>query len=155
LTHVRASRLPIRKKGATLSAVRVVTAGTLPLAAGTFAQVKPGDWRIMSGPLTLEVLTEADFPGPYEIVAEGTLVLTAHERELIELTAGIGVCRTGPALIHAVQRLARIGIGDVQIPFTPGQLEEIAYRAKKRGITVDRAILDVVDRIKGELFHTA
>jgi hypothetical protein len=111
-----------------------------------------GDWLILSGSQTIAVLADKDFPGPYEIVGEGTLTLTKQDQELLEATAGIGAAQSARSLIAAVQRLARIRIGDVTIPFTPGQLEEIAHRATKRGIPVARAVQEIIDRIKDELF---
>lgn len=126
--------------------------GTLLDGTEVFAHI--GDWVIYdpSGSVVIGVLTAAAFPGPYEIVAEGTLTLSKAEREQLEATSGVGSTRTPADLIRAVQRLARIRIGDVNVPFTPGQLEELQHRAIKRGQTVQQTIQAVVDRIRDELF---
>jgi hypothetical protein len=153
-TQALAAKLPLRRKGATFTAVRVTTAHTITDLDSSTHPVQVGDWVILTLSGTpIGHLTAAEFPGIYEVVVEGTLTLTLQDRDLLERTTGVGTTRTAPELIAACQRLARIGIGDVQIPFTPGQLEEIAYRAQKRGITVARAIQDVIDRLSGELFH--
>jgi hypothetical protein len=148
-------RIGLRKKGATLTAVRATqpARGTLP--DGTEIFVRPGDWAIYAGTSStvVAVVGAAEFPGPYEIVAEGTLTLSRAERELIEATTGVGTTQTAMALLQAVQRLARISIGDVNIPFTPGQMEELKYRAEKRGQTVAQTLQAVVDRIRDEIFH--
>jgi hypothetical protein len=146
-------KVPLRRKGTTLYGIRATAPAVMLVPPDSEVPIKVGDWQIYNGAQCVAVLHADQFPGPYEIVAEGTLTLSLQDRELLEATTGVGTTQTAVDLIKAVQRLARIGIGDVRIPFTPGQLEEIAYRAEKRGITVQRAIQDVIDRISGELFH--
>lgn len=145
--------MSLRRKSAPLKAYRLTKPESSENAEGTLVAGKVGDWKVMNGTVCLQILTDKEFPGPYEIVPEGAVTLSKADRERIEGVAGIGATQNGASLLLAIQRLARIGIGDVQIPFTPGQLEEIQWRAQKRGITVERAIQDVIDRIKDELFH--
>ncbi len=133
--------------------IRATTTHAVVLPDEAIGTVQAGDWEILSGRIVIGTLKDKDFPGPYEIVAEGTLILSVRDREAIEAVTGLGSTRTALDLLAGVQRLARIKMGDVTIPFTPGQLEEIAYRAQKRGISVQRAMQEVVDRIKDELFH--
>lgn len=143
----------LRRKGATLQAVRTQSVSYVTMPDGQERVAHPGDWLIYQGAYLLALCPEADFPGAtYEIVAEGTLVLTIQDRDLLERSAGIGCTQTAASLIHAVQRLARIQIGDVTIPFTPGQLEELKHRAEKRGQTLEQTIQAVISRIKDELF---
>lgn len=52
-----------------------------------------------------------------------------------------------------IERLASIKIGDIRIPFTPGQLSELQHRASKRGHTVEQEMRAVVARIEDELFY--
>jgi hypothetical protein len=138
-----------------MSAVRAthLAKGTLP--DGTEVILRVGDWAVYAGQgnVVVAVITDAEFPGPYEIVADGTLTLSKADREALEAVTGVGTTQTPAGLVLAVSRLARISIGDVNIPFTPGQLEELQYRATKRGQTVEQAIRAVVDRIRDELFH--
>jgi hypothetical protein len=56
-------------------------------------------------------------------------------------------------LVAAIERLASIAIGAVKVEFSPGQLEEIAHRAAKRGRSVEAELNAAVDRIKDEIFH--
>lgn len=143
----------LRRKGATLTGIRQATAGVATLPDGAERVVKPGDWLIYQGAYLLAICPDADFPGvTYEIVAEGTLTLTVQDRDRLERSAGIGCTQSAASLIQAVQRLARIQIGDVTIPFTPGQLEELKHRALKRGQTLEQTVQAVIDRIKDELF---
>jgi hypothetical protein len=44
-------------------------------------------------------------------------------------------------------------IGDIRIPFTPGQLAELAHRAGKRGRTVEAEMRAVVARVEEEVFY--
>lgn len=148
-----APRLGLRRKGAPLTGTRTTLPGSVVIADGSTVSYLAGDWLIQSGSIVLTVLPEKEFPGPYEIVQEGALIVDKASREAFEAVAGIGSASTPAAMIQAAQRLCRIAIGDVNIPFTPGQIEEIKFRAEKRGITVQRAIQDVIDRIKDELFH--
>lgn len=147
------TKVGLRRKGATLTGIRQSSPGVVTLPDGAERVVKPGDWLIYQGAYLLAICADAEFPGPtYEIVAEGTLTLTVQDRDLLERAAGIGCTQTAVSLILAVQRLARIQIGDVTIPFTPGQLEELKHRADKRSQTVAQAVQAVIDRIKDELF---
>ena len=95
------------------------------------------------------------FPAPYEIVDTQTLHLSAADRERLERTTGLASTRTAADLLAAVERLAKIQIGSIAIEFTPGQLEELARRATKRGHTIRQELELAVDRVKGEIFHTA
>lgn len=66
---------------------------------------------------------------------------------------GLGTTMSAEALLKAVNRLGTIKIGDIRIPFTPGQLEELQHRAGKRGRTVEMEMRAVVARIEDELFY--
>jgi hypothetical protein len=82
-----------------------------------------------------------------------TLVLSpADVRQLDELL-GLGATVSGERLVQAIERLASIKVGDIRIPFTPGQLAELSHRAQKRGRTVDAEMRAVVARIEDELFY--
>lgn len=148
----QATRVLVRRPGVTCVALRVAARQEIELADGSRQWADPGDWQITQGKLTLLILSAKAFPAPYEIVQEGGLTLSAVDREGLEAIAGVGSTRTGPDLVRAVHRLARIRIGGVEIAFTPGQLEELAHRATKRGHTLQQEIEAVVDRIRDELF---
>jgi hypothetical protein len=83
----------------------------------------------------------------------GGLSLSPAEcRQLEDLTAQ-GSTRSAASLTAMIERLASIKIGDIRIPFTPGQLSELQHRASKRGHTVEQEMRAVVARIEDELFY--
>ena len=71
----------------------------------------------------------------------------------IEAVTGLGTTRSVQHLLAAVERLASIRIGDIRLPFTPGQLAELQHRAAKRGHSVEQEMRAVVARIEDELFY--
>lgn len=148
-------RVGLRKKGATLSAIRATAPVQGTLLDGTPVFAKVGDWVVYGsiGNQVVAVITNERFPHPYEIVAEGTVTLSRADCEAIEAITGIGTTQTPAALVLAVSRLARIRIGEVEVPFTPGQMEELRHRAEKRGQTLQQTLQAVVDRIRDEIFH--
>lgn len=142
----------MRAKPPVLTAVRIASDTRVRLADGRDVQATAGLWLVNNGRITVDVLSEALLRERYQIVDQGERRLTAVDCARLELTTGVGSTRTAADLCAAVERLARITIGTVQVDFTPGQLEEIAYRAKKRGQTVQQALQAVIDRIREELF---
>lgn len=148
------SRVPLRRRLSNILAVRSVQDQRIRIigdAGETVARV--GDWVIMQDTYPIAVVAPADFPPPaFEIIQEGGLQLSRAECELLEQTVGLGTTRNARDLLQGMRRLASISIGNVNIPFTPGQIEELQHRAKKRGQTVEQAIKAVVDRINDELF---
>jgi hypothetical protein len=135
-----------------LTAVRLVAPQTVRLVDGTTLSATTGDWLIATGQTLLDVVRAAAFPGPYEVVVDQQRVLSPDDRHQIEAVAGIGSTDSPAALLAAIRRLASIAIGGVDLPFTPGQLEELKHRAEKRGRTVAQEIEAVVARIHDELF---
>lgn len=122
----------------------------MELADGSVLPGKPGDYLITRGSAVVNCVTTLE--DQYEILVEGQLVLPVAIRRRIEATTGIGSTMTAPDLADAIERLASIAIGTIHVEFTPGQLEEIAQRATKRGRTVEAELRSVVDRIKDEIF---
>jgi hypothetical protein len=81
------------------------------------------------------------------------LLLNSIECNALEEILGLGATRDAIALLSAVTRLGSIKIGDIRIPFTPGQLSELQHRAAKRGHSVEQEMRAVVARIEDELFY--
>jgi hypothetical protein len=81
------------------------------------------------------------------------LHLTVVECDRIATALGLGSRPTATSILTAIDRLASLRIGEIQLPFTPGQLSELQYRALKRGRTVEAEMQAVVARVKDELFH--
>lgn len=81
------------------------------------------------------------------------LLLSPADCGRVEDLLGIGATRSASALVAAIARLGSISVGEIRLPFTPGQLEELKYRAEKRGRSVAQEMKAVVDRINDELFY--
>lgn len=113
----------------------------------------PGDYVVSTDTATIELCSPFTFASRYEIVTDGALTLAPHTLRQLDDLLGPGATRSAAALVAAVDRVASIRIGDVRLPFTPGQLEELAHRASKRGRSVEAEIAAVVDRIRDEIFH--
>lgn len=136
----------------TLVATEVIAPHTVTDQGGRLVRAEPGDWIITEGTRVLDVVSEAVLASRYERVDPGAVVLASDRCQTLEGLLGVGATRTPETLLAAVQRLAHITIGTITIDFTPGQLEEISQRAKKRGQTVEQALRAVVDRIRDEIF---
>jgi hypothetical protein len=149
------AKLLVRRKSEPLSAVlNEAETGELTLADGRTVLATKGHYIIRRGALAVTVLqaNQIGLGRDYEPVQDA-LTLSPDQKQRLEATLGFGATRTAPDLVTAVERLASISIGTIRVEFTPGQLEEIAHRAKKRGHTVQQELEAAVDRIKGEIFH--
>ena len=140
----------VRQKMPTLQATPVTKTEVVVLPNGRRATVQPGQWVIAHNQQVLEVATSLE--EQYEILEDGTLHVPPTFCRRIEDVVGIGMTHTPEELVKAVERLASIKVGDIKINFTAGQLEELKYRASKRGRTLKQEIKAVVERIQGELF---
>jgi hypothetical protein len=88
-----------------------------------------------------------------ELKLPAGLHLAPTEVAALEELLGVSMPLTPSSLRTAIERLASVRIGDIRIPFTPGQLAELQHRAAKRGRTVEAEIRAVVARIEDELFY--
>ena len=145
--------MPVRSKATTLVAVRVRLASIVTLASGQPLPARVGDWLITSGPSILAVVPQAHLDEQYEVLQEGGLRLLPAACRALDDRLGPGTTQSADALLRAVTRLASIKVGEVEVRFTPGQLEELAFRATKRGRTLQQEIAQVVTRLESELFH--
>jgi hypothetical protein len=135
-----------------LTAIRLEASQVVELADGSVVYGQPGHYLITHGQVILGCVPTLE-DRYYEIIVEGQLVVPPDLRRRIEATTGIGSTLTPTDLANAIERLASVAIGTIHVDFTPGQLEEIAQRATKRGRTVEAELRAVVDRIKDEIFH--
>lgn len=142
----------VRPKSAALTATLSATTQTVTLVDGRTLAAIAGDWLIARGRQLVDVVSEAQLSARYTIDEPNACVLPAATCAQLEQTTGIGSTRTPADLVKAVERLAKIEVGGIRIDFTPGQLDEIAHRAKKRGRTIQQELQAVVDRIREELF---
>jgi hypothetical protein len=72
----------------------------------------------------------------------------------LEQVIGGGSIKDQYDLSAKVTRLARIGFGDHTFKITPGQFEELKFRATKTGRTVEQLIADLYTRMAQDLFRT-
>lgn len=84
--------------------------------------------------------------GRFLVVANGAL-------EALEKKLGGGNLLSAGDLVKKVDRLAKIEFGHHEIPLTIGQMEEIAWRARKQGKTVGEVIAGMWARISTEFFR--
>jgi len=61
------------------------------------------------------------------------VVDSRHRARLEDLLPSGGSLKDAADLVNRVDRLARIEIGEVKVPFTVGELEELSYRARHQG----------------------
>jgi hypothetical protein len=146
-------RVSVRLRQSGLVAVRVTEPRVLDLADGHDVPAKPGDWLITKGAQTLRVVPAMLFARDYEPIIPAQLTLTAADCGALEDRLGLGTTESVTKLLAAIDRLAAIKVGDVRIPFTPGQLAELQHRAAKRGRTVEAEMRAVVSRLEEELFY--
>ena len=119
------ARLPV------LTAVRLATAQGIQLPDGRTLHAMIDDWLITRGRLVVDVIGPSQLDERYQVVDQAERLLTAAACTRLEETLGLGATRNVDNLIAAVERLARISIGEIHIDFTPGQLEEINARRRR------------------------
>lgn len=141
----------MRRKHAPVTAIQTLVPLQVKFETGAQWTANPGDWIITIGESIIDVRADKDLLTYYEDIVEGTMLPRATCVQ-IEAVTGIGTTRNALELQKAIDRLASIAIGGINLQFTPGQLEEIRHRAQKRGTTVEQELQRVVDRIKDELF---
>lgn len=81
------------------------------------------------------------------------LVVTGDALKALEAATGHLPLITPAGLVAKVERLARIKFGDHVLTLTPGQYEEIAWRANKQGKTIEQMI-EIAFRTFAEQFFT-
>jgi hypothetical protein len=147
------ARFKVRRLDTDLFAVKVEKPDAIALADGRTIPGMAGDYRIVRGTHTLDVVSPERFAKEYEAKPVGGLQLTQKDCDALIERLGLGATKDGDALLAAIDRLAAVEIGQVRIPFTPGQLSELRHRAVKRGRTVELEIRAVISRIEEEIFH--
>lgn len=113
---------------------------------------EPGDWVVTQKDMIIEVLPADIFRHQYEPAQADSLTISGKDRTAIEQILGIGSTLDASRLVGSITRLARLEIGGVVLDFTPGQWEELHHRAKKRGITTENLVKQIVARITSEIW---
>lgn len=140
------------KQGVTLTAIPVVRPEVVTLPDGTVFTAKPGEWLIAKGNQIVDVVSQTQLANQYEATDKDGLLIRAAARTRIEQVLGHGSTETPEHLITAVERLAKLRIGKIDVPFTPQQWDQIAHRAGKMGITSEALVRRLLDRFTQDLW---
>lgn len=143
----------MRAKSPALTAVPVVTDQDVTLPDGQDVTARTGEWLIAKDDQVIDVVSPFRFQRLYEPIEDRGLVVSGPLRSRIERTLGMGSTETPEHLATAIERSARLVIGDVRVDFTPGQWEYLAHKAEKRGITVDALVRQIVDWMTSEMWQ--
>lgn len=81
------------------------------------------------------------------------VILSGAELTAIEARLGGGHVMSAKDLVTKVARLGSIQFGHHEIRMTPGQMEEIAFRARKQGKTIAQVVQAVWMRLQDEFFR--
>jgi len=149
---ISTDKLQVRQRTPALTATRLKAAQRVQLTGSGSVDLNGGDWVISRGASIIDWV-RGSLAEKYEPLTEPGLTLPPSVLVRIEQTTGFGSVKDPYVLLDAIERLAAISIGTIQIDFTPGQLEEITHRAGKRGRTVEQELRAAVDRVKDEIFH--
>jgi len=83
------------------------------------------------------------------------VVLTADDLAQIESLLGGGAIGSTKALLSRIQRWAGITFGQVRVPLSAAQLEEIQHRAEHLGKTPKELVEETVAQMAPQWFHCA
>lgn len=84
------------------------------------------------------------------------IVVDARNRASLEqLLPSGGSLRDAADLVDRVDRLARIDVGEVRVPFTPPELAELALRARRQNRPIQRLVEEAVASFHERYFNWA
>lgn len=107
--------------------------------------------RLPIGTIVNERLAAAK---PLDPRRRGFVVADAQVLQELESVLCGGSLTSERNLVEKVRRLARIRFGDHEFKLTPGQFEELKFRATKTGRTVEQLVADLYRRMSVDLFRT-
>lgn len=151
-----ASRLAVRlrNRAQTLTAWQVDKEQIVETIERTL-RAFPQDWIIAAGEKPIDVVTAKQFESLYEPIEKRGLILTAEDQTALAKTLGFGSTNSSHDLTLAVQRLARLKIGGVDVDFSPAQWEELTHRAQKRGLSLTVYLDRMVEKLLQDLWTSA
>jgi hypothetical protein len=150
------ARLAVRHRQTdSFIAYRLLKPEILDRFSGEQVYGKTGDWVISRGAHILDVMEEDKFRHQFEVVDTSDLLIPGAARTAIESALGFGSTETPLMLVTAIRRLARLTIGTIEVEFTPAQWEDLAHRAKKRGLSVEMLVRQVVTKLSQDLWSVA
>ncbi len=149
------ARFPVRERpiSTPYTSYQLTERTQVRTALGRTLVGQPGEWVIAQGTFAIEVLPDADYLKKYVRADANAVTVSGGQLTQIARALGIGSVNSPEALVGAVERLARLKIGEVTIPLTPGQWETLRHRAAKRGLSVPALVQQIVDKITQDLFQ--
>ena len=135
-----------------MMAVPVVRPQQVSLPDGTFITTQVGEWLITREDRVVDVVSTHELKKRYEPTEKEGVLVNGDSRSRIERSLGVGSTETPEMLATAVERMARLKIGDIRVDFTPGQWEHLTHRAEKMGLPVGDMLKRLVDRFTQDLW---
>ena len=83
---------------------------------------------------------------------ERAVVIAGADLEKLEAMLGGGSVLHSADLVKKVDRLAAVSFRHVRLPFTPNQLEALAEKAKRQGLTVEQLVERTAPRMYEQFF---
>lgn len=80
------------------------------------------------------------------------VVVTGETLERLETILGGGSVLNQADLLKKVERLAGVSFLHVRLPFTPNQLEQLAQKAERQGLSVQQLVERTAPRIYEQFF---
>jgi hypothetical protein len=148
--------LRVQLRGAsTVYLARLLTEPT-PISClnGTIVQGQIGDVVISyENGVAITVTSAADYERSYQIVEQPSgLALSAESLSRLAKVLRFGATANERDFVQAVESLAKVAIGGVDVHFTPGQIADLKTRADKRGLPYDVYVKRIVDHVLQEFW---
>ena len=148
------TRLQVReiKSSPAYTAYQLTERSHIELPSGTVLIGYPGEWVITREATVYAIVSDREFRADYAPANAPKLQISADDQTTLAKILGFGSTNSSLELTRAVEKLARLRIGDVEVNFSPGQWEEIARRAEKRGQPIATYMIGVVDKVLQDLW---
>jgi hypothetical protein len=155
LPQLTGKRVPIRHKKPQGTELQGYVAGkddVLQSLDGRTLHVPAGWWVILQSGIVIDAMPPAQFGQTYEILEEKGLTLTPFDQSAIEKVCGFGSTKSSTDLRYAVQKLASLKIGGIEVNFSPAQWDDLTRRAAKRNQTIDQYMKYTIDKYLQDLW---
>jgi hypothetical protein len=83
------------------------------------------------------------------------VVLGASQLEYLERRCGGGPITRADEVVARVARLASISFMGIDLLLSPGQLEELAFRASRQGKPMETLVKEIADRLVTDFFYSS
>jgi hypothetical protein len=138
-----------------LQAYQSPEGGVVQAVDGRSIHVQPGMWVILRSGAIVDTLHPKNFEQIYEAVPEKGLTIAGADQAALAQILGFGSTSSSKQLTDCVRKLASCSIGQVAVDFSPAQWEELALRAKKRGLPIEVYVQRLVEKLTQDLWTSA